>query len=66
MASNRRGKLKEHFCGIHSNLDWVVYHCLLCLDLIKDDNPKLSEAIKNLGEAAKTLDDCSQGIYAKL
>ncbi len=66
MASNRRGKLKEHFSGIHSNLDWVTYHCQQSLDLIQGDNPKLSEAIKSLAEAVKTLDDCTQGLYATL
>lgn len=66
MASNRRGKLKEHFAGIHTNLDWVTYHCLQSLELIKDDNPKLSKAIKALGESIKILDECAQGIYATL
>ena len=66
MASNRRGKLKEHFTGVHTNLDWVVYHCQLSLNLIEGDNPKLSKAIKSLGEGAKTLDECAQGIYATL
>ncbi len=66
MASNRRGKLKEHFSGVHTNLDWVVYHCQACLNMIEGDNPKLSKAVKSLGKAAKTLDDCAQGIYATL
>ncbi len=66
MASNRRGKLKEHFTGIHSNLDWVTYHCQLSLELIQGDNPKLSKAIKSLGDSVKLLDDCAQGIYATL
>ena len=66
MASNRRGKLKEHFAGVHTNLDWATYHCQLSLELIKGDNPKLSKAIKSLGEAVKALDECAQGIYATL
>ncbi len=66
MASNRRGKLKEHFSGIHNNLDWATNHCLVSLDLIGDDNPELSKAIKSLGEAVKLLDECAQGIYASL
>lgn len=66
MASNRRGKLKEHFAGIHTNLDWVTYHCQKSLALIEGDNPKLSEAIQSLGESVKTLDECAQGIYATL
>ena len=66
MASNRRGKLKEHFTGIHTNLDWVTYHCLQSLALIQGDNPKLSKAIKALGKEIKALDECAQGIYATL
>ncbi len=66
MASNRRGKLKEHFAGIHTNLDWVIYHSQFCLNIIGDDNPKLSKAVKALGEAASDLDKCAQGIYATL
>jgi len=66
MASNRRGKLKENFEGIHRNLDWVTFHCQKSLDLIQGDNPKLSKAIKSLGDGIKTLDECAQGIYATL
>ena len=66
MASNRRGRLKEHFCGIHSNLDWVTDHCQKSLALIDGDNPKLSKAVKSLGDAVKDLDKCAQGIYATL
>ncbi len=66
MASNRRGKLKEHFSGIHNNLDWATNHCIVSLDLIAGDNPKLSKAIKALAESVKTLDEIAQGIYASL
>ncbi len=66
MASNRRGKLKEHFTGIHNNFDWAVNHCLVSLDLIAGDNPKLSKAIKSLGDSVKLLDEIAQGIYGSL
>ncbi len=66
MASNRRGKLKEHFSGIHNNLDWAINHCLVSLELIGEDNPKLTKAIKSLGDTLSTLDKCAQGIYASL
>ena len=66
MAGNRRGRLKEHFVGIHRNLDWVTVHCQDCLELIAGDNPKLSKAIKSLGKGIKTLDECAQGIYTSL
>lgn len=35
MSGNTRGKLKEHFEGIHKNLDWCVHHTNTCLELIK-------------------------------
>ena len=66
MAGNRRGRIKERFEGIHKNLDWVLEHCAQCLCLIKDDNPKLSKAIKALAKGAATLDECARGIYSKL
>jgi len=34
MAGNTRGKLKEHFEGIHRNLDWCVHHVNTALQLI--------------------------------
>ncbi|GAI80907.1 unnamed protein product [marine sediment metagenome] len=35
MSGSTRGKLKEHFEGIHKNLDWCVHHTGTCLDLIR-------------------------------
>jgi len=26
MAGNTRGKLKEHFEGVHRNVDWALHH----------------------------------------
>lgn len=34
MAGNTRGKLKEHFEGIHRNLDWSLTHIQKSLGLI--------------------------------
>lgn len=34
MAGNTRGKLKEHFEGIHRNMDWAVIHVNKSLELI--------------------------------
>jgi len=34
MAGNTRGKLKEHFVGVHSNLDWCLKHINVSLELI--------------------------------
>lgn len=66
MAGNRRGKLKEHFEGIHRNFDWIIYHVNQSLDLIGKDNPALSKSIRVLGESINCLDDLAQSIYNKL
>jgi len=66
MAGNTRGRLKEHFEGIHKNFDWIVYHCQSCLTLIMDKNPTLSKAIKALAKGVEILDKVSQGIYSKI
>jgi hypothetical protein len=34
MAGNTRGKLKEHFEGIHRNFDWSLHHINTALSLI--------------------------------
>lgn len=34
MAGNTRGKLKEHFEGIHRNFDWSLHHINESLSLI--------------------------------
>lgn len=34
MSGNTRGKLKEHFEGIHRNLDWCMHHIQHSLGLI--------------------------------
>jgi ribosome-associated translation inhibitor RaiA len=51
MAGNTRGKLKEHFEGIHKNFDWVLRHVEISLALIAE-NIKASKA-----EAGIALDD---------
>lgn len=66
MAGNRRGRLKEHFEGIHKNFDWIVYHCQQCLALIMDDSPTVTKAIKALAKGVEILDKCAKGIYNKL
>lgn len=66
MAGNRRGRLKEHFEGIHKNFDWIIKHCQESLALIMGDNPKLSKAIKALAKGVEVLDDIAKGIYDKL
>ena len=66
MAGNRRGKLKEHFEGIHRNFGWVLDHCIKSLNLIKGDNPALSDGIKALSKGVESIDEIAQEIYSKL
>lgn len=66
MAGNTRGRLKEHFEGIHKNFDWIIYHCQAALTLIMDKNPILSKAIKALAKGTDILDKIAQGIYKKI
>jgi len=63
MASNTRGRIKERFEGIHKNFDWVQEHCIQCLILIADKNPKMVKGVKALGKATKALDEIAQDIY---
>ncbi len=66
MAGNTRGKLKEHFEGIHRNFDWCVYHCQESLKLIQDKNPKLKGAVEALAESIKQTDGMFQDLYSKI
>lgn len=34
MSGNTRGKLKEHFEGVHRNMDWALHHIQQSLTLI--------------------------------
>lgn len=64
MAGNTRGKIKEHLEGVHRNFDWADVHLDKTLILIQEHNPKLTDGLKALQEAVKTLDEQVQGVYA--
>jgi len=66
MAGNTRGKLKERFEGVHRNFEWSKKHLAESLELIKEHNPQLSEAVKSLAEGIATLDDLAMKVYAAL
>jgi len=66
MAGNTRGKLKEHFEGMHRNFDWIMYHCQQSLALIADKNPALTKAVKVLASGIDILDKTMQELYARL
>lgn len=44
MAGNTRGKLKEHFEGIHKNFDWSLHHINVSLKLIDEQLRQLQLA----------------------
>ena len=66
MAGNTRGKLKEHFEGVHRNFDWSTKHLIIAQQLIKERNPKLTSGIKSLAEGIEMLDKLAMEIYARL
>lgn len=66
MAGNTRGKLKEHFEGIHRNFDWILFHIKASLVLIQEKHPHLSKGIGALGRAVIELDKLAQNIYGKI
>lgn len=66
MAGNTRGKIKEHLEGCHRNADWTNVHLEKTLVLIKDHNPKLTEAIKSYQTAIQVLDEQLMEIYAQI
>ncbi len=55
MAGNTRGKLKEHFEGVHRNLDWALHHIGTSATLI-EVQLKLLPTFKYVeGDAEKEL-----------
>lgn len=66
MAGNTRGKLKEHFEGIHKDFDWATFHCGKALGLIGEKHAHLTEAVKALAKGIEILDKAAQDIYSKL
>ena len=66
MAGNTRGKIKEHLEGVHRNCDWSKHHLETTLVLIKEHNPKLSEAIGLLAKTINDVDGFCQQIYAQV
>lgn len=66
MAGNRRGRLKEHFEGIHKNFDWVLYHVNKSLELLANDKPDLSKSIDSLGKTVQAIDRLAKDVYDRL
>lgn len=53
MAGNTRGKLKEHFEGIHRNLDWCIAHVNKSLALIDVTLRSTDDVLKLDGDEEK-------------
>lgn len=58
MAGNTRGKLKEHFEGIHRNFDWSMHHINTALKLI-DTQVRQAKFAEN---ALSTEDELSKAV----
>lgn len=53
MAGNTRGKLKEHFEGIHKNLDWSLNHIQKSLALIAGQLQFTDDMVQAQGDKEK-------------
>lgn len=66
MAGNTRGRLKEHFQGMHKNFDWLQFHCSECIKLTANRKPNLDEAIGELAGLIKELDKHVMMLYSTI
>lgn len=53
MSGNTRGKLKEHFEGLHRNLDWCLHHIGKSASLIERQLSLLPEFQEAKGDKTK-------------
>ena len=53
MSGNTRGKLKEHFEGVHRNIDWCIHHLHKSATLIAHRLALLPEFTEVEGDAEK-------------
>jgi len=53
MAGNTRGKLKEHFEGVHRNIDWALHHIAKSATLIESSLAQLPDFANVKGDAEK-------------
>jgi len=53
MSGNTRGKLKEHFEGIHRNLEWCIHHLGKSATLIEVKLKQLPEWLDVEGDPTK-------------
>jgi len=53
MSGNTRGKLKEHFEGVHRNIDWCLHHIGKSATLIEAQLSLLPDFQNVKGDATK-------------
>ena len=53
MSGNTRGKLKEHFEGVHRNLDWSIHHLVASTALIEATLRQTGEFVAVEGDEEK-------------
>lgn len=53
MSGNTRGKLKEHFEGVHRNIDWCLHHIAKSATLIEHQLALLPHFKTIKGDAEK-------------
>jgi len=66
MAGNTRGKIKEHFEGMHRNFDWIDDHCSKIVTLIEGKKPNLTDSVQALQGQIKVLDKLVQDVYSTI
>ena len=69
MAGNTRGKLKEHFEGVHRNMDWCTKHInesleLIAIELIRTQPDKYKKVDAAEAEEALMTYPLYQGVKA--
>ncbi|MCP3678958.1 MAG: hypothetical protein GY782_01140 [Gammaproteobacteria bacterium] len=53
MAGNTRGKIKEHFQGVHKNFEWALHHVAKSMTLIASQLSRQSGFKDVEGDAEK-------------
>lgn len=53
MAGNTRGKLKEHFEGVHRNIDWCLHHIAKSATLIENQLAQMPQFSETGGDPEK-------------
>lgn len=66
MAGNSRGRLKEHFEGVHKNFEWAKNHIAQSIILTHEHHKPLTQALEDLNKGIEVLDELAMGIYARI